>query len=243
MNKIFWIALAAVPLVAQDPRGIIAEVQKRTYSKSQRYEGTLEVIGAENKVAIKRWIFERIGSFGDSKSTLRFIAPAEVKGVGLLIVNHPDRASDQWIWRPSIGRDQRISLQDRSTRFFGTDFSFEDLEERDVNQFDFKLLADEGAQWKIESRPRKSSQYTYSYFWVKKDNYTFTKIEAYTKSGLARVIDYRDFEQNSGIWTARTTEVFDVKRKSRTVLKFDKLNYNIPLKDGDFTIQALRRDS
>src|SRR3984957_1302204 len=225
MNKLLLIAAMCAPVFAQDPRGIIAEVQKRTYSKSQRYEGTLEVIGAENKVAIKRWIFERLGSFGDSKSTLRFIAPAEVKGVGLLIVNHPDRASDQWIWRPSIGRDQRISLQHRSTRFFGTDFSFEDLEERDVNQFDFKLLADEGTQWKIESRPRKSSQYVYSYFWVKKDNYTFTKIEAYSKSGLARVIDYRDFEQNSGIWTARTTEVLDVKRKSGTVLKFDKLPY------------------
>ena len=35
--------------------------------------------------------------------------------------------------RVDPGRDQRIALQDRSTRFFGTDFSFEDLEERDVN--------------------------------------------------------------------------------------------------------------
>src|SRR5246127_2242910 len=137
-------------LVAQDPRQIIEEVQKRSRSDSQRYEGTLEVTGTENRIATKRWIFERIGSFGDSKSLLRFTAPPEVKGVALLIVNHPDRASDQWMWRPSIGRDQRIALQDRSTRFFGTDFSFEDLEERDVNQYDFKLLADEGAQWKIE---------------------------------------------------------------------------------------------
>ncbi len=63
---------------------------------------------------------------------LRFTVPAEVKGVGLLIVNHTDRASDQWLWRPNIGREQRIAFQDRSTRFFGTDFSFEDLEERDV---------------------------------------------------------------------------------------------------------------
>jgi hypothetical protein len=55
---------------------------------------------------------------------LRFTAPAEVKGVALLIVITPTR-SDQWMWRPSIGRDQRIALQDRSTRFFGTDFSFE----------------------------------------------------------------------------------------------------------------------
>ena len=156
-----------------------------------------------NRVATKRWVYQRIGSFGNSKAILRFTAPAEVKGVGLLIVNHPDRASDQWMWRPAIGRDQRIALQDRSTRFFGTDFSFEDLEERDVDQYDYKLLPDEGGMWKLESRPRKSSQYEYSYFWIKKDNYTFVKIEAYNKKGLVRTIDYKNYEQIKGIWTAR----------------------------------------
>jgi len=235
--------LAAASVYAQDARQIIEEVQRRQHSISQRYEGTLEVIGTEHRVATKRWVFERIGSFGNSKAMLRFTAPAEVKGVGLLIVNHPDRASDQWMWRPAIGRDQRIALQDRSTRFFGTDFSFEDLEERDVNQFDFKLLGEENGAWKIESRPRKSSQYTHSYLWVKKDNYALVKLEAYNKNGLARAIDYRDFELVKGIWTPRTTEVLDVKRKSRTILKYDKLEYNLSLKDGDFTLQALRRES
>ena len=236
------VAALGLPLVAQDPREIIREVQKRQRSDSQRYEGTLEVTGGSAKIATKRWVYQRLGSFGESKAMLRFTAPAEVKGVALLVVNHPDRASDQWMWRPAIGRDQRIALQDRSTRFFGTDFSFEDLEERDVEQYDFKLLGDEGSAWKIESRPRKSSQYTYSYLWVKKDNYTFQKVEAYNKKGLARVIDYRDYEQIKGIWSAKTTEVFDAARKSRTVLKTEKLEYNLPLKDDEFTLQALRRE-
>ena len=89
---------------------------------------------------------------------LRFTAPAEVKGVALLVVNHPDRASDQWMWTPAIERDRRIALQDRSTRFFGTDFSFEDLEERDVDQYDYALLGEDAvdgaACWKIESTPK-----------------------------------------------------------------------------------------
>jgi hypothetical protein len=244
MNRALIAAVVlAAGACAQDPRQIIEEVQRRSRSNSQRYEGTLEVLGAGNRVATKRWIFERIGSFGDSKAMLRFIAPAEVKGVALLIVNHPDRASDQWMWRPSIGRDQRIALQDRSTRFFGTDFSFEDLEERDVQQFNFKLLGEENGAWKIESRPHKASQYTYSYMWVKKDNYTLVKVEAYNKKGLVRTIDYRDFEFSSNIWTARTIEVNDLARKSKTILKYDKLEYNLPLKDDDFTLQALRRSS
>jgi hypothetical protein len=241
MSRLLLLAAFAGVVWAQDARQIVSEVQKRQHSNSQRYEGTLEVIGGGNKIATKSWIYERIGSFGDSKARLQFTAPADVKGVGMLIVNHPDRASDQWMWRPNIGRDQRIALQDRSTRFFGTDFSFEDLEERDVDQYDMKVVADEGSQWKIESRPRKKSQYTYSFFWINKDNYTFQKVEAYDAKGLVRTIDYKDFAQVKGIWTARTTEVFDARRNSRTILKYDKLEYNLPLKEDDFTIQALRR--
>ena len=131
----------------------MSEAQKRTDAKSQRYEGLLQVFDAKGKISDKRWTFERLGAHGQSKSVLRFTAPAEVKGVALLVVNHPDRASDQWMWTPAIERDRRIALQDRSTRFFGTDFSFEDLEERDVDQYDYALLGDEtvdGAPcWKI----------------------------------------------------------------------------------------------
>lgn len=232
----------AATAAAQDPREILREVQRRQHSDSQRYEGTLDVIGQGDRIATKRWTFQRTGAFGDSKAILRFTEPAEVKGVGLLIVNHPDKASDQWMWRPAIGRDQRIALQDRSTRFFGTDFSFEDLEERDVDQYDLRLLEDAVGMWKIESRPRKRSQYEYSHFWINKDNYTFAKVEAYDEEGLVRVIDYKDYAQQDGIWTALTTEVWDARRDSRTVLKYDKLEYNVPIPDSEFTLQALRRD-
>src|SRR6266446_9281284 len=151
MNRwMLAIALLAPLALAQDPKQIMTEVQRRQHSNSQHYEGTLEVIGGGNRIATKRWTFDRLGDFGNSKGMLRFTVPAEVKGVGLLIVNHTDRASDQWMWRPNIGREQRIALQDRATRFFGTDFSFEDLEERDVAQFEYKLVADEGTSWKIE---------------------------------------------------------------------------------------------
>jgi Outer membrane lipoprotein-sorting protein len=244
MSRILAAILLVAPFArAQDPRQIMEEVQRRQRSQSQHYEGTLEVIGGGNRIATKRWAFDRLGSFGNSKAVLRFTAPPEVKGVGLLIVNHPDRASDQWMWRPNIGREQRIALQDRSTRFFGTDFSFEDLEERDVGQFDFKLEGDEGGAWKVQSIPKKSSQYTHSFLWVKKDNYTIIKVESYNKKGLVRSIDYRDFEQAKGIWTARTIEVNDVTRNSRTTLKYDQLEYNLPMKDADFTLDALRRGS
>jgi hypothetical protein len=240
-----WIAVCAA--TAQDVRQIVEESQNRSRSKSQQYEGTLQVLGASNQISLKRWVYERIGSYGESKVILRFTAPAEVKGVALLIVNHSDRASDQWMWTPALERDRRIALQDRSTRFFGTDFSFEDLEERDLNQFDYKLRGEENfdgvACWKIESKPRasKSSQYSAVWLYVRKDNYVAAQIENYSKDKLVRRIHYSDIQNVDNIWTPRTVEVLDVGRGSRTVLKLEKLRYNAPMTDYDFTLEALRR--
>src|SRR5439155_18837520 len=185
-------------LLQIDPRQILEESQRRTMTQSQHYEGTLRVIDAKSKITEKRWQYDRIGSHGSSKAVLRFTAPAEVKGVALLVLNHPDRSSDQWMWTPALNRERRIALQDRSTRFFGTDFSFEDLEERDTNQFDYTMLGEEvidGALcWKIESKPkqRKVSQYTHSIIWVRKNDYAAAQIENYNKEQLVRRARYSD---------------------------------------------------
>jgi outer membrane lipoprotein-sorting protein len=237
----------AVLRAADDPRQIVGESQKRTNATSQRYEGLLQVFDARGKIVDKQWTFERLGAHGQSKSVLRFTAPAEVKGVALLVFNHPDRASDQWMWTPAIERDRRIALQDRSTRFFGTDFSFEDLEERDVDQYDYVLQGEETVDgalcWKIESTPKKtkSSQYTRSIVWIRKDNYAFARVESYIKANLVRRLNYSKIENVSGFWTGRVMEMSDLTRGSRTRLTLDKLQYNVALKEEDFTLQAIRR--
>jgi hypothetical protein len=232
---------------AEDARAIVAEAQKRTNSLSQRYEGILQTFDAKGKTTEKRWIQDRIGAHGKSKVVIRFTAPAEVKGVALLIVNHPDRSSDQWMWTPAIERDRRIALQDRSTRFFGTDFSFEDLEERDVDQDDYTLLGSEPLDgvdcWKIQSipKPSRASQYTKTTIWIRKDNYAWAKAESYVKDEIVRRLNFGRISDIQGIWTARELTMSDLKRGSMTRLTLDKVEYNLPLKDDDFTLQAIRR--
>ena len=243
-----FMLLSSVMSATDNAREIVAEAQRRTDAKSERYEGVLQVFDSKGKIADKKWTLERLGSHGDSKVVLRFTEPAEVKGVAMLIVNHADRASDQWMWTPAIERDRRIALQDRSTRFFGTDFSFEDLEERDVNQYDYDLLGSDSAGgaacWKIQSTPKqtKSSQYTKSIVWIRMDNYALARIENYVRNAAVRRLDYSDIQNVQGIWTARQMEMADLRRGSRTRLTLDKLQYNVPMKDEDFTLQAIRRE-
>jgi hypothetical protein len=244
--------LTIVPLAsiraADNARQIVEEAQKRTEAMSQRYEGLLQVFDSKGKISDKRWTYERLGSHGQSKTVLRFTAPPEVKGVALLIANHPDRASDQWMWTPAIERDRRIALQDRSTRFFGTDFSFEDLEERDVDQYDYTLEGTEPADgapcWKIRSKPKGSrlSQYTSSLVWIRQDIYAWVRLENYVDARAVRRLTYSDIQNVQGIWTGRQMEMADLTRGSRTRLTLDKLQYNVPLNDADFTLQAIRHN-
>ena len=230
-----------------DGRQIVEEAQKRGRSTSQRYEGLLQTFEAQGKTTEKRWTYERIGSHGQSKVIIRFTAPPEVRGVALLILNHPDRASDQWMWTPALQRDRRIALQDRSTRFFGTDFSFEDLEERDVNQYEYRYVGEEGVDgfvcWKIDSTPResKSSQYSRQIIWIQKNTYAWARIDSYVKDDIVRRLEYKDIRNVQGIWTAREHSMSDFRRGSITRLALDKIEYNVPLDDQDFTVQALRR--
>lgn len=246
MSKLLIFVIAIVAM-AQDARQIVEESQKRHRSNSQQYEGVLQVFNPNGKNSEKRWQFFRTGNYGESKALLRFVSPPEVKGVALLIVNHTDRASDQWMWLPELQRDRRVALQDRSTRFFGTDFSYEDLEERDVNQSDFTMLGEEAMNgqpcWKIQSVPKKgkTSQYNKIVMWVRKDIYFPVQYDLYAKDQLVRKLNYRRVEKVSGVWSALEMEMLDLKRKGRTVLRSDKLQYNVPLKDDLFTLQSLRR--
>jgi hypothetical protein len=233
----------------EDARQIVTEVHRRGHSTSQHYEGLLQVVDAKGKTTSeKRWGYDRLGEYGNSKVVIRFTAPAEVKGVALLVVNHPDRSSDQWMWTPALNRDRRIAMQDRRTRFFGTDFSFEDLEERDVDHDEYKLLGEEtvGADpcWKIEATPRQGrrSQYTKSILWIRKSSSSYAQIENFDDTKLIRRLKYLAMENVQGIWTAKVLEMEDFTRNSKTLLKTESLKYNVPMQDDQFTLQALRRE-
>jgi hypothetical protein len=175
------------------------------------------------------------------------MAPAEVKGVALLIFNHQERASDQWMWTPALERDRRIALQDRSTRFFGTDFSFEDLEERDVNQYDYAMLGndtiDGAACWKIQMTPKPSraSHYSRSIGWIRKDNYVMVRLDNFVDDDVVKRLTNSTLEDIQGIWTARLLEMADLKRGTRTKLTLQQVKYNATVNDTEFTLEAIRR--
>jgi hypothetical protein len=77
--------------------------------------------------------------------------------------------------------------------------------------------------------------------WIRKSNYTYARLDNYAGDTMTRRIQYNDMQNIQGIWTARSIEVQDFTRNSRTVLTMQSVNYNTPLRDDQFTLEALRR--
>ena len=232
---------------ADDAQRIVDEAERRATTTSERYAGALQSFNADGRTSEKRWMFERVGAHGESKSIIRFTEPPDVNGVALLIVNHPERVSDQWMWTPALQRDRRIAVQDRSTRFFGTDFTFEDLEERVADHSVHTLQGEEpidGADaWRIQAVAKGSrpSQYSRQILWIRKDNYVIVRIDSYVKDEVVRQLRSSRIRQVQGVWTAHEMVISDLPRGTRTRLTLEKVEYNLPLRESDFTVQALRR--
>jgi hypothetical protein len=240
------VLLVAAAARCQDARQLLLEAQRRAHVASVRYEGVALTSNAAGASSEKHWRFERIGPFGESKILIRFLSPAEVEGVAILILNHREGPAGVWMWTPASGRVRNIATESRLTRFFGTDFSFEDLEERDADQYDCKLLGDaslDGAAcWKIECRSNRAnaSQYTYSHLLLRKDDYVIAQLENFQGTALVRRILNRDVRKVQGIWTPHQIEISQPARHTRTELRLEKLEYNVPLDEAAFTVEALR---
>lgn len=203
---------------AQDARKIMDAVYKQDTSRDTIWRGKMDVVDKKGTVRSKKFTMRKIGGLGNSKTLARFTDPPEVRGVGLLSINEGGAADRQWLYTPAIQRVRRIAAQERRQRFIGTDFTNEDMAERVLDDFTYKLIGegevvDGRRTWKIEARPVSpdKSQYAYIYIWTPQDVPYTVLAEMYDKQGQKqRIMKASNLEKISGIWVARRVEMSTV---------------------------------
>src|SRR5579862_4942118 len=168
----------AIPAAgAQDARKIIEGVYDQDKSRDIVWWATLDAHDKSGDTLWrKKFDFSRIGSPGDSKTLIRFTDPREVRGVALLSIDHKGGSVQQWLYTPAIERVRPIAPRERSERFVGSDFTYEDISERVVDDFTYRMLNDSETidghkTYKIEATPVSAdrSQYKLLYVWVAQD--------------------------------------------------------------------------
>jgi outer membrane lipoprotein-sorting protein len=230
-----------------DAREIMAGVYQQDTSRDTTMRANLEVLDNQGHGTKKRFIYRRMGSVGDSKTLVVFTDPQEIRGVALLSINREGVSDRQFIYTPATQRVRSVPAQDRSARFIGSDFTYEDIAERVLDDFTYRLLgADETIDghktYKVEATPVAPgrSQYKFIYYWVAQDVPVVLFGEMYDSNGRkVRVLHASQLKRESGIWGARYTEMSSVQGATRTVLTIDQVRFNTGLDEKLFNPEEL----
>ncbi len=232
---------------APDARKIMEEVYQQDTSHDTTMRASFQVYDKQGRSAKKEFTYRRIGSPGDSKTLVVFTAPEEVRGVALLSINQRGMPDRQYMYVPATQRVRSVAPQERTTRFIGTDFTFEDIAERVLDDFTYRLLGDaetmEGRKtYKVEATPLDASrsQYKYIYYWVAQDVPVILHAEMYDAQGRkVRELHAIQLKHVEGVWGARHTEMITVQDGTRTVFSIEGVKFNTRPDEKMFTPQGL----
>lgn len=177
------------------------------------------------------------------KMRIRFLAPAEVRGTGLLSLENTSGGDDeQWLYLPAFKKTRRVGQAELGDRFVGTDIFYEDLKRRRVDDYAYTLVGSEtvGGQdcWVIESKPSapkvvKESPYGRTQVWLRKDILFSVRVRFFDRRNepLKQLETTRLVAISKQAWRADETTVVDLKRKHRTVLSIIQRDTKAPAED------------
>jgi hypothetical protein len=243
------ISVLATPDSKGDAKSIMAGVYEQDTSHDASLKATLDIRDNTGRTARKRFTLLRLGTFGDGKTLVRFTDPPELRGVTLLSINKPGVTDRQWMYIPATERVRSVAPRERSERFAGSDFTFEDVAERSLDDFTYQLLPAEDVienhkTFKVEATPvaPDRSQYKFIYFWVGRDIPCILHAEMYDQQGRkVREMHASGIRKASGMWGARKTEMSSLVEGTKTVLTIDELHLNTGLNENLFTPEGLEK--
>ena len=178
---------------------------------------------------------------GDEMRLVRFLSPADQKGIGFLSL--PDDV--KYLYLPAFRKIRRIASHIKNQNFAGTDFSYDDMSSfKYAEEYNPRLIETTDKLYVLELTPKPNVKKDYSKLklWVRKDNFYLVKIEHYDKGGnLWKVMERRKLEKKGNYWIAMEMEMKDLKKPHTTRMITDKVELDIGLSDKTFTKRNLKK--
>lgn len=191
-----------------------------------------------------------------SKSIMKYQAPQDVRHLGYLVINKADGSEDQFIYRPSSRRVQRVNL--RGEAVFGTDFAFEDIIPQELENATYDRKPDSDVDgvpvFVVEVTPVKEQDSEYSKFlvYITKDHFVALRVVYWDRDDLKvkelnseyDSITKFEAEQKDGmktIYIAMRQKIVHLRLDSWTDLTVVKMNPDVKLKSRHFSERELTK--
>lgn len=240
---ILFLSALSVEVAALDGDQVAKNVYDRDDGKDSYAKVKMLLVDKKGRKRM-RTLITAVKAYGSvNKSFTRFYTPADIDGTAFLTWENPNGDDDQFLYLPALRRVRRVVSTQKKNRFVNTDFTYEDLERREVEQDTHRILKTETYDsytcWVLESIPKSgaSSQYGKRVSWIAQDLYIPLKVQFYDKKKgrMVKRLLNRQVEQIDGIWTVMDSEMQDLKRKHRTLMRISEIKYNRGIPDRVFT--------
>jgi outer membrane lipoprotein-sorting protein len=178
---------------------------------------------------------------GDEQRLVKFLAPADVKGIGFL-----DAGEDKmYLYMPAFHKIRRIAGHVKNDSFAGTDFSYDDMSsERFSLKFDVSEKTEEGEHYVmiLKSKPGRDWDYSKLKVWVRKKDFMFDKAIYFDKKGVAwKQFIRKEFKPVGKYTQSFWAEMTDLKKDHKTQMIVESVKCDTGLKDRTFSKRQLKR--
>ncbi|MDY6122003.1 MAG: outer membrane lipoprotein-sorting protein [Porphyromonas sp.] len=261
MKRISFIAsivvclLLSTKLSAQTGRDVAQKVKDRPDGDTRQSEMTMKLINKRGSVRerkLKSYSIDVGKGKKDRKTMMFFLYPGDVKGTGFLTWDYDkiDKEDDKWLYLPAMKKTRRISGSSAKKDYFmGSDFTYDDMGSRNVDEDTHKLLGEEDLGghrcWKLESTPKDGRDvYSKKIAWIRQDCLIPITVEYYDKMGkLHRRLELSEIRKVDGVWTAQKMEMSNVQTGHKTVLELRNVQFDRPLDESKFSVSVLEKGS
>lgn len=253
---ILMVAMAIVlttTVMAQTGRDIAQKVKDRPDGDTRQSELIMKLINKRGAVRERKLISYSIDvgkGKKDRKSIMFFQYPGDVKGTGFLTwdYDNPDREDDKWLYLPAMKKTRRISGSSAKQDYFmGSDFTYDDMGSRSVDEDTHKLLGEENIGghkcWKLEYTPKdKREIYSKKIAFIRQDCLIAVRVEYYDKMGkLHRNLELSNIAKVEGFWTAQKLHMTNVQTEHQTILEIKNPRYNLLMEEMKFNVTTLEK--
>ena len=174
------------------------------------------------------------------KRLIRFLSPAEDRGVGFLSLGE-DR---MYLYMPAFNRVRRIASHVKKNSFMDTDFSYEDMGSSGYKKdWNSEIKAENDSTYTLKLTPKKGSdiEYSYAIMVVKKGNFLVRKIEFYKGDKLVKVMTMEGYKKVGKYWSAEKMVMENVEKSHKTIMEVKEIKFDQGLSDNIFTQRFLKR--
>ncbi|MGF1700243.1 outer membrane lipoprotein-sorting protein [Photobacterium makurazakiensis] len=223
-------------------------VNRDTGYQSYASQVTMDIIAANGDSAHRELTIKGQEQSEDGDRIITaFQAPRDIAGTTLLTYSHAIEADDQWLYLPSIKRVKRISSNNRSGPFMGSEFAYEDMSSWELDKYRYVFIdtrSEGGKQyWVIACYPQyANSGYTKIIAWIDQTIFQPRKIEYFDrKNSPLKVLTLTDFQQyQQQYWRAHVATMVNLQNQRTTRLTWHNFELGLPLNSRQFEPNQLR---